>query len=272
LLCGSINVRERPWASKAHHYLGGVKKLAAVLSGARARGGARSPELTTRGLWLVAFVFAAFSAIYGYGITDKGNNLAPKRRFWSHGHRGKVTRTSRESGGAADHDRDIEEQGFERHAPSGRRRWSLCHVPPLPRSCCRSHPRAGPSEIGLIRSAAALLVRSGELQAAAVRNEDLDGDELIRLTSEARRLLHCLRKPALPEPEPMSIEEHLAAYGAVKPRQAREPSRRGRRVPPPASVTRWVAAAGSGEGLRATMRRPDPWMPPAGSAETRIAA
>ena len=92
------------------------------------------------------------------------------------------------------------------------------------------------------------------------------------MTSEARRLLHCLRKPALPEPEPMSIEEHLAAYGAVKPRQAREPSGRGRRVPPPASVTRWVAAAGSGEGLRATMRRPDPWMPPASSAETRIAA
>ena len=118
------------------------------------------------------------------------------------------------------------------------------------------------SEIGLIRSAAALLVRSEELQAAAVRNEDLDGDELIRLTSEARRLLHCLRKSALPEPEPMSIEEHLATYGAVKPRQAREP----------ASQTRRAGAAGPGEGLRATMRRPDPWMPPASSAETRIAA
>ena len=26
------------------------------------------------------------------------------------------------------------------------------------------------------------------------------------------------------EPEPMSIEEHLAAYGAVEPREAREPS------------------------------------------------
>ena len=61
------------------------------------------------------------------------------------------------------------------------------------------------SEIGLIRSAAALLVRSEELQAAAARNEDLDGDELIRLTSEARRLLQLLRRSALPEPEPMSI-------------------------------------------------------------------
>ena len=57
-----------------------------------------------------------------------------------------------------------------------------------------------------------------------MRNEDLDGDELIRLTSEARRLLQLLRRPALPVPEPMSIEEHLAAYGAVEPRQAREPS------------------------------------------------
>jgi hypothetical protein len=55
--------------------------------------------------------------------------------------------------------------------------------------------------------------------------EDLDDDELIRLTSEARRLLQLLRKATLPEPEPMTIEEHLAARGEARP--ARKPAGRG---------------------------------------------
>jgi hypothetical protein len=87
------------------------------------------------------------------------------------------------------------------------------------------------SEIGLIRSAAALLVRSEELQAAAVRNEDLDGDELIRLTSEARRLLQLLRRSALPEPEPLTLEQHLRAVEAEEARRKREPAGRSRTVP-----------------------------------------
>jgi hypothetical protein len=68
------------------------------------------------------------------------------------------------------------------------------------------------SEIGLIRSAAALLVRSEELQAAAVRCEEIDGDELIRLTSEARRLLSSLRTPVIPvRDEPQTLDDYFAS-------------------------------------------------------------
>jgi hypothetical protein len=74
------------------------------------------------------------------------------------------------------------------------------------------------SEIGLIRSVAALLVRSEELQAAAVRGEDVDADELIRTASEARRLLSSLRKPARREPEQPSLQTYLREqYGEGAP-------------------------------------------------------
>ena len=67
------------------------------------------------------------------------------------------------------------------------------------------------SEIGLVRSVAALLVRSEELQAAAVRGEHVDADELIRTASEARRLLSSLRKPATRrEPEQPSLAQYLS--------------------------------------------------------------
>jgi hypothetical protein len=51
------------------------EKVGGAFSGGR-RGAV--PGTATRGLWLVSFVFAVFSAIYGSGVTDKGNNLAPK--------------------------------------------------------------------------------------------------------------------------------------------------------------------------------------------------
>lgn len=49
-------------------------------------------------------------------------------------------------------------------------------------------------ERGLIRQAAALSLRSEQLQAAVVRGEDVDSDTLIRLSGEARRILTSLRK------------------------------------------------------------------------------
>ena len=66
---------------------GGRKKLVVHFT----RGGvAWSPEFPTRGRWPGVFVSAVFSAIYGSGITNKGNNLAPKQRLWSHGPRSAV--------------------------------------------------------------------------------------------------------------------------------------------------------------------------------------
>ena len=50
---------------------------------------------------------------------------------------------------------------------------------------------------------------------------------VVRLEGAASRAVRALQLDRRPEPEPMSIKEHLAAYGAVEPRQAREPSGRG---------------------------------------------
>jgi hypothetical protein len=55
-------------------------------------------------------------------------------------------------------------------------------------------------ERALIRQAAALMLRAEELQAAIVRGEPVDEDKLIRLSSEARRVLSRLKRPPQPAP------------------------------------------------------------------------
>jgi hypothetical protein len=72
------------------------------------------------------------------------------------------------------------------------------------------------SEIGLVRSVAALLVRGEDLQGRAVRGEPIDADQLVRTASEARRLLAILgKRAARREPELPSLAQHLAEhYGA----------------------------------------------------------
>jgi hypothetical protein len=49
-------------------------------------------------------------------------------------------------------------------------------------------------ERGLVRQAAALSLRSEQLQESIVRGEPVDSDTLIRLSGEARRILASLRK------------------------------------------------------------------------------
>jgi len=73
------------------------------------------------------------------------------------------------------------------------------------------------SETGLVRSVAALLVRGEELQAAAVRGDPVDADQLVRTASEARRLLAMLGKRAVRhESELPNLAQHLAQhYGTV---------------------------------------------------------
>jgi hypothetical protein len=75
----------------------------------------------------------------------------------------------------------------------------------------------GPSltevERGLIRQAAALTLRSEQLQADMVNGQPVDGDQLIRLTGTAKRILQAItvkaskRKPSAPT---------LADYAAQK--------------------------------------------------------
>ena len=50
------------------------------------------------------------------------------------------------------------------------------------------------AELGMVRQAAAITLRAEQLQAAIVRGEPVLADELIRLSSEARRILSSLRR------------------------------------------------------------------------------
>jgi hypothetical protein len=67
-------------------------------------------------------------------------------------------------------------------------------------------------ERGLIKQAAALTLRTEQLQAAIVEGRDVNSDEIIRLSSEHRRLLSSLRSNAgKREPQgPDLLRDYLA--------------------------------------------------------------
>jgi hypothetical protein len=68
------------------------------------------------------------------------------------------------------------------------------------------------AELGMVRQAAAITLRAEQLQAAIVRGEPVLADELIRLSSEARRVLSGLRRRHSRKAPP-SLAEYLAASG-----------------------------------------------------------
>jgi hypothetical protein len=72
--------------------------------------------------------------------------------------------------------------------------------------------RLSEAEQSLIRQAASLTMRGEQLQAAIVRGEAVDPDELIRLSNTARRCLEGIQRREQPKP---SLAEHLAKRGAV---------------------------------------------------------
>ncbi|WP_298111470.1 hypothetical protein [Bradyrhizobium sp.] len=68
----------------------------------------------------------------------------------------------------------------------------------------------------LVKQAASITIRAEQLEAAIVAGQSVDSDELIRLTSECRRILATLKgsaeknKPAVP-----SLQDYIASkYGA----------------------------------------------------------
>jgi len=72
-------------------------------------------------------------------------------------------------------------------------------------------------ERGLIRQAAALTLRSEEMQAAIVRGDDIDNDALIRISGEARRILSSiLANAAKNKPATPSLQDHLAKRAAER--------------------------------------------------------
>jgi hypothetical protein len=58
------------------------------------------------------------------------------------------------------------------------------------------------AECEMVRAAAAIMLRAEQLQAGIVRGEAIDPDELIRLSSEGRRVLRSIRAGAKPEASP----------------------------------------------------------------------
>jgi hypothetical protein len=69
-----------------------------------------------------------------------------------------------------------------------------------------------PAELGMIRQAAAITLRAEQLQAAVVLDQPVLTDELVRLSSEARRILSSLRRRHPKKAPTLSLREHLAAF------------------------------------------------------------
>ena len=68
--------------------------------------------------------------------------------------------------------------------------------------------RLSEAEQTLVRQAASLTMRGEQLQAAIVRGEPVDPDELIRLSNTARRCLEAVKKRE--QPKSPSLSDYLA--------------------------------------------------------------
>jgi hypothetical protein len=68
------------------------------------------------------------------------------------------------------------------------------------------------AERSLIKQAASVTIRAEQLQAAIVRGDDVNPDELIRLSNTSRRLLASIRRRVVPKP---TLADHLAKRGAA---------------------------------------------------------
>ncbi len=69
------------------------------------------------------------------------------------------------------------------------------------------------ADVGLLRQAAAMTMSAESLQAAIVRGETVDADALVRLSSEARRVIMTLRRHARPAKQPISaLADYLASH------------------------------------------------------------
>jgi hypothetical protein len=73
----------------------------------------------------------------------------------------------------------------------------------------------------LIAQAAGLTLRAEHLQAAIVRGEDVSNDELVRISSTAKRLLEAIRAKAKNKPS-VSLREFIASKYGSTPAEATE--------------------------------------------------
>jgi hypothetical protein len=71
------------------------------------------------------------------------------------------------------------------------------------------------AQVGLLATTVTLLLRTEQLRDAVVRGELVDNGELIRLSSETRRVTRLLGLDGKPEPpRPLSIAEYLSRESA----------------------------------------------------------
>ncbi len=66
----------------------------------------------------------------------------------------------------------------------------------------------------LVRSAASLTMRAEQMQAALARGDDVDADELVRVSSEARRALESVRQRE-PQSKSHSLADYIASRGTA---------------------------------------------------------
>src|SRR4051812_42094627 len=96
--------------------------------------------------------------------------------------------------------------GVDMRSPAGRRFRDLCDAFEKEAGCNLTEV-----EKGLVRQAAALTLRSEQMQTLLVNGEPVDGDQLIRLTGTAKRILEAIGAKAAkrkPSNEP-DLDEYL---------------------------------------------------------------
>jgi hypothetical protein len=78
-------------------------------------------------------------------------------------------------------------------------------------------------ERGLVRQAAALTFKAEKLQSDLVNGNPVDGDQLIRLTGTAKRILSALgEKASKRKPPAPTLQDHLARRAAERAEAAAE--------------------------------------------------
>jgi hypothetical protein len=78
-------------------------------------------------------------------------------------------------------------------------------------------------ERGLIRQAAALTFKAETLQSDLVNGNPVDGDQLIRLTGTAKRILSALGEKASKRKAPaLTLQDHIAQRAAARAEAAAE--------------------------------------------------
>jgi hypothetical protein len=103
---------------------------------------------------------------------------------------------------------------------------------------CLGEAADNPVTLLAVRRAAELVLLTETMRAARIRGEAVDVSHLLRMEGVVARALAALGlSSALREPEPMTLEQHLASFAAPAARTAREAAGRGGTAARPRNAT-----------------------------------